>query len=398
MPKRVHILLLGQSGERLDVLEDMMVGESDINVSRKLLTPGLQSPLATLSFQPDVILLDIAENSQNMLQLVYEGMPVQSRPPMIVLGGIDDTDMMRRAMQAGARDFYGDDVSDEELVASVKRMGLESQLLLKESRGSLTTVINGKGGTGSSFIASCLATVPLVSERHNGRSVALLDLDFQFGDLPIYFDMKCDDSLLQALNTVNELDAVALEGFMRSHSTGVRVLAGRSEEIHDHMQFGPHEITTLLKLVTRVYDHVVVDLPRQFDTATIAALELADHVLVVTQQSVPHIRDTRFVVNLLRNIGLSNDSIKVLVNRFDKSSQVKMTDIQDVFGDFEIFSVPNDYRKAVSSVDNGTPLLQKWPKSPISQATVKMANSLWPQRNGVVTKRRRSSMFRRTPA
>lgn len=392
MPKRLNILLLGQSSARLDVLEDMMVDQPEIEVSRKLLSVGEQAPLADMSSQPDILLLDLGENWQSELQGAYDGAPEHSsRPPMIVLGSTDNTEMMRRAMQAGARDFYGDDVSDEELVASVKRIGLEAQLSRKQTRGSLTVVINSKGGSGSSFISSCLATVPTVADRYQGSTVALLDLDIQFGDLPVYFDMKCDDKLIQALTTVNELDPLALEGLMRTHKSGVRILAGRYEAIQDTTHFGGNEVHSLLKLLTRVYDHVVVDLPRHFDAMTIAALEQADHVLVVTQQTVPHIRDSRFVVSLLRDIGLPNKSIKVLVNRFEKNSQVRMPDIREVFDDFEILSVPNDYKRALYSVDNGTPLLQKWPKSSISQSIVKVAEALWP---GHTSKsRKKSRMF-----
>lgn len=395
MPNRLNILLLGQSSARLDVLEDMMVDEPDFDVSRKLLSDGTQAPLADLPSEPDILLLDLGDNWQNELQGIYTGAPVQTRPPMIVLGGTDDPDMMRRAMQAGARDYYGDDVSDEDLVASVKRIGLEAKLSHKQSIGSLTVVVNGKGGSGSSFISSCLATVPTVLNRYQGKTVALVDLDIQFGDLPVYFDMKCDDSLIQALNTVNELDFLALEGLMRTHSSGVRILAGRYEVIQDRIKFGGNEVRSLLKLLTRVYDHVVVDLPRQFDAASIAALELADHVVVVTQQSVPHIRDTRFVVSLLRDIGLPNKSIKVLLNRFDKGSQVRMPDIQKVFEDFDIYSVPNDYKRALFCVDNGTLLLQKWPKSLIGQSVVKLAEALWPVYEGKNGRKERKSLFSR---
>lgn len=375
-----------------------MVDEPDIDVSRKLLSVGSLAPLANLPSQPDILLLDLGDNWQNELRGVYDGSPAQSRPPMIVLGGTDNMDMMRRAMQAGARDFYADDVSDEELVASVKRIGLEAQLSRKQTLGSLTVVVNGKGGSGSSFISSCLATVPTVSNQHHGSGVALLDLDILFGDLPVYFDMKCDDSLIQALNMANELDPLALEGLMRTHSSGVRILAGRYEAIQDRMKFGSNEVNSLLKLLTRVYDHVVVDLPRHFDAMTIAALEQADHVVVVTQQTVPHIRDTRFVVSLLRDIGLPNKSIKVLVNRFDKSSQVRMPDIREVFEDFDIFSVPNDYKRALFCVDNGTPLLHKWPKSPISQSVMKLAEALWPEYARKNGKKSRASFFSRSHA
>ena len=388
-------MLLGQSAARLDVLQDMMAEEPDLRVERRVLMPGARAPLAATAHPPDVLLLDLGENWHDELQHVHEGAPSRSRPPMIVLGGTDEPSMMRRAMQAGARDFYGDDVSDEELVASVRRVGLEARFAFRQSLGSLTVVINGKGGAGSSFISSCLATVPMVPGRHHGASVALLDLDTQFGDLPVYFDMKCDDNLIQALGTVDELDPVALDGFMRTHASGVRILAGRHEETAERTRFGAEEIGALLRLLTQVHDHVVVDLPRRLDAEITAALELADQVVVITQQTVPHVRNARFVVGLLRDIGLPDKSVKVLVNRFEKSSQVRMADVRDVFDDFDIYTVPNDYKRALHCVDNGTPLLGRWPKSPVARSVVALAEALWPDPANVDGGKGRASWFRR---
>ena len=355
----------------------MLDGEADLRVERRVLVPGVRSPLAALAHLPDVMLLDLGKAWHEELKNVHDGIPLPARPPMIVLGGADEPGMMRRAMQAGARDFYGDDVSDEELVASVRRVGLEARLSLRQSLGSLTVVINGKGGAGSSFIASSLATVPMLPGLHHGTSAALLDLDTQFGDLPVYFDMKCDDSLIQALGTIDELDPVALDGFMRTHVSGVRVLAGRQEDLTERARFGAEEVGALLRLLTQTHDNVVVDLPRRLDAATAAALELADQVLVITQQSVPHVRNARFVVSLLRDIGLPDKSVKVLVNRFARSSQVRMADLRDVFDDFEIYTVPNDYKRVSHCVDNGTPLLGRWPRSPIARSIVSLAEALW---------------------
>ena len=378
MASRINILLLGRSTARLDVLQDMMAGEPGIRVARKVLTSGVRSPLADLPSRPDVLLLDLGEGWRDELRSVRADEAAQPLPPLIVLGVAENADMMRAAMQAGARDFHGDDVSDEELVGSVKRIGLEAQLSGKRALGSLTVVMNGKGGAGSSFVSSSLATAPALSRSYRGSRVALVDLDVRFGDLPVYFDMKCDDSLIQALGTANELDPVALEGLMRTHASGVRILAGRHEGMQDRPTFANADVGTLLRLLTRVHDHVVVDLPRHFDAASVAALELADDVVVVTQQTVPHVRDTRFVVGLLRDVGLPDKSVKVLVNRHDKGSQVRMPDVRDVFDGFDVLTVPNDYKRATFCVDNGVPLLQKWPKSPIARSFVELAGKLWP--------------------
>jgi pilus assembly protein CpaE len=60
---------------------------------------------------------------------------------------------------------------------------------------------------------------------------ALLDMDRQFGTLPLYLDLTPREGVIAALANADQIDTVALEGYMLKHPSGLRLLASMSEEL-----------------------------------------------------------------------------------------------------------------------------------------------------------------------
>jgi len=110
-------------------------------------------------------------------------------------------------MQGGARDFLTKPVNIQELTKTVTRMETEKYQVQLAEQGSLTAVINAKGGSGATMMACNIAHMMQVVE---GEEVILLDMDMQFGSLAQYFDIKPKNGGIEALKVVDDLDATAL--------------------------------------------------------------------------------------------------------------------------------------------------------------------------------------------
>src|SRR5690606_38071567 len=128
--------------------------------------------------------------------------------------------------------------------------------------GRLTAFLNAKGGSGATFIACNIAHM-LTSV--SGRSTGLLSLDLQFNSLAHYFDAKLRHSLPQVLETVDDLDAVALDAYMTQHQSGLRILGAIVDRGFMRAADNGVQLATLLRKMSAHYDHVVVDMPRRVD-------------------------------------------------------------------------------------------------------------------------------------
>ena len=88
---------------------------------------------------------------------------------------------------------------------------IASQVAKKAKLAPLIAVINGKGGSGASFIATSLADI--VAARASDE-VALIDSDLHCGTLAHMLGLNPSFYITAALLSLAQLDAVALKSVM----------------------------------------------------------------------------------------------------------------------------------------------------------------------------------------
>ena len=108
-------------------------------------------------------------------------------------------------------------------------------------------------------------------------------------------------------------------------------------------------------------------------TATV--LSRAEKVVLVAQQTVAHLHDTKRLVFLLRDqLGLPTDRLLLVVNRFDKKSEVRLQDFADVLPGVAIETVPGDYRRVAESINLGVPLCVGAARSPLGKRLLELTD------------------------
>lgn len=369
MKDKISVLLVGRSKPGVDALEGMLEGQPGIELRVRRVDNGYVDPLYGIPSLPDVLVLDLSHVWEDELRALSLRQGAQ-RPPLIAIGPGGNTRIMRMAMQAGARDFYTHPVPAEELLTAIHRTGQKNTAL----KGSISAIINAKGGSGASFVACSLAQI-LAAEMQ--RRVALVDLDLQFGSLPVYLDLKPQNGLIEALAAVDHLDPVALEGYMSKHPSGLHLLASMSEQIALPWNLSGKSLNQILDMATVVYEDLYVDLPRQLDPLTTTVLQRADRVLVVMQQSLAHLHDTKRMLRVLKDeLAIPNERLQVIVNRYQEKSAVSLTDIREALQPGALLLVPNDFKRVAEAVNVGASLLDTERNAAITKSFVKLAAKL----------------------
>jgi pilus assembly protein CpaE len=223
-------------------------------------------------------------------------------------------------MRAGARDFFSPPIDDAEIFHFLRQLARDR----REEPGHtarVTAVINAKGGSGASLVAANLAHGLAVA----GRDTLLVDLDVQFGSLPLYFNLTPDHGLVQALEAADSLDTLAMSAYIQLHESGLGLLASSPEDRVSLAEVPEGRIEQVLDVLGQDHDEVVVDLPRWINGATACVLERADRVLMVMQQSVAHLHDAQRLRDILTlELGLPASRLMLIVNRYDKRSEVTL--------------------------------------------------------------------------
>ncbi len=271
-------------------------------------------------------------------------------------------------MRAGCDQFVCEPIMHEDLAAAVARVASKRSLATTASR--CICVTGASGGAGATTLAANLA---LEIASLAGGECALVDMDFQFGDLASSFDCIPKYTIYDLASATSDIDRTVLTDSLADLGNGVALLA-RPAQINQHAFISPDHVHAMLAALTGAYENVVVDIPRIIDERTMAAFSHASTNLIVCQLLVPSIKNAKRFFDALVRGGVDADRIEVVVNRANSSGgRVTKVDVEEAVKKPPFAIIPNDYEYVAQSIDLGQPISAVDKRNPVRLAIHKVA-------------------------
>lgn len=317
---------------------------------------------------PDIGLVAIDTDPQKALDLVERLSKDSPDCAILVVSSSNDGNLILRALRAGAKEFLTHPLRIEDLLAALGRIGERRFGRTGESklRGSQVIAVAGAiGGVGTTSLATNLGCI-LAQDPQN--SVALVDLDLCLGDADVFLDTIPDYTLVDVAQNVTRLDFTLLKRSLTKHSSGLYLLP-RPVQLEDVGLITVDDLQRVIGLMKATFTHLVLDLSKAYTPIDLVALEMANHILLVTQLDLPCLRN---VVRLMTSFGNMNDladKVKIVVNRIGlDSGQITLKKAEETIGKEIYWQLPNDYRTMIEARNNGVPLIEHAPKAAITQS------------------------------
>lgn len=373
LKESISILIIGCDSKELERQRVAIAALLDKAVVSLLIDKSHQSLPLSQKNHPDILIFLLDKNNTAILNYLAT-LPKAVRPALLVISTTPDNNLMRLAMQAGARDFFTAPVDDRELHKALTRLLADCQYVGDSSPGVLTTVVNAKGGSGGSLIACNLAHITAVA---SDAKVVLVDMDLQFGTQSLLLDLRTEHTMIEALGQIEDLDFMALDGYTAKHRSNLRLLSVLDENIVLPGEISVESINQLLAMTLNNYDRVFIDLPRLIDPVSAAILDKSDQIIIVVQQTLSHMRDAKRLIKILKTeLNVTDKNILILVNRYNPNSSLQLKDIQSTLDELNIVMIPNDYERVASATNLGVPLFDYARNAPITQAILELAEIL----------------------
>ncbi len=325
--------------------------------------------------QPHVGIVSLNENPEKALQLVNQLHESSPECSIMVIGSTTDGNLILRAMRSGVKEFLPQPVRIEDLVAALERIGTQRFGRGKCTRGSTVIAVAGAtGGVGATSVAVNLGCVYAADVRN---TVVLLDVDLCLGDADVFLDTIPDYTLVDVAQNVTRLDFTLLKRSLTKHSSGLYLLP-RPVQLEDAALITPDDMRRVIGLLKATFTHLIIDLSKSYSPIDLVAMEMANHVLLVTQLDLPCLRN---IVRLMMSFGQMDslkdkDKVKIVVNRLGLDSHIGLKKAQETIGREIFWQLPNDYRTMVEVRNNGVPLLEQAPKAAITQSIIALAAAL----------------------
>lgn len=386
--QKINVLIVDDIAETRENIKKLLQFEADIEVVGTAKT-GREAVAAAKEKRPHVVLMDI--NMPDMDGITATGLIVKDVPSaqIVILSVQNDTDYLRRAMMAGARDFLTKPPSGDELISTIRRMGVISQeQRSKESQvsapagpggeaggkqsleGKVITVYSAKGGVGCTTIATNLA-VALHSEE---TKTAILDCNLQFGDLAVFLNLKPQHSVIEIFERAEDLDQEFIASVAIPHSTGLKVfLAPTSPEQADVINAA--QVKKALEVLRRQFAYVIVDTASALTETTLSIFDVSDRIMLVTTPDIPAIKDARIFFELVDALNYPSERVMFVLNRVDKRGGITAANIQDSIKHEVVAQIPIEER-ILASINSGIPILISNRNLPIGQAFLELVNKL----------------------
>jgi len=324
---------------------------------------------------PDIGLVAIDKDPDKALQLVEQLSASSPNCSVLVVSGSTDGNLILRAMRAGAKEFLPKPIRIEDLVASLERIR-ERRFGHGDTKTRGSTVIAIAGATGGVGTTSVAVNLGCILAQDPANSVALVDLDLSLGDADVFLDTIPDYSLVDVAQNVTRLDFTLLKRSLTKHSSGLFLLP-RPVQLEDAKLVTPDDLQRVFGLLKATFTHLIIDLSKSYSALDMVALQMANHVLLVTQLDLPCLRNLVRLMMSFGEIEGMKDKVKIVVNRVGlNTGQISLKKAQETIGCKIFWQLPNDYRTMVEVRNNGVPLVEQAPKAPITQSLVQLSEAL----------------------
>lgn len=291
------------------------------------------------------------------------------------------TEILQSALRAGFKDVLTEPVEREELLETIARVAdtLPGVNLPSsqhhhdddEPHGRMITVFSTKGGAGKSVVAT---NVAVSLARQSDRPVVLVDADLQFGDASVMLKLAPHRTVVDAVSSIDKLDAGMLQSMLVEHESGLLVLSAPLEPAFAD-QIEAKQLIEIIDLLRSMAAFVVVDTPAHFNDVVLALIEESDDVLLVAGLDIPSIKNVRIGLQTLRLLNTPMHKVRLVLNRANSKVKLDVSEVERTLQVQAQSRIPSDVA-VPQSVNKGEPIVTDAPRSGPAKAIEALVSML----------------------
>ena len=300
-----------------------------------------------------ILIVDLSQEQNQKLDLITK---VQNSFPAVKILALSDNpsvNLIIDIMRAGAKEFLPVPIIKNEFIETINKLIAENSSAKEKNNCKIVTVYSNKGGIGKTSLATNLA---LELAKVTKENVALIDLNFQTGDITTFLDLKPSFNIsymLENLDKINE--TFLLSTLERYKRTSLYVLAD-PPYFKQADTIKPNLIGKLFNILKETFSYIIVDAEASFDGKNIAALDSSDLILLVTVANIPALRNTQRCLELFDKLGYDKNKTQIVVNRYMENDEIKSQDVEKVLSKNIYWKIPNNYFAIMSAINKGIPV------------------------------------------
>lgn len=355
---------------------------------------GLQLHDPRSNRRADLLILELGRAPEQDFQQIESLLAENKVREIYLTGETPDPNTLMKAMRLGVKEFFPLPLNLSDVQTALERFLARSEQNPADAvmkKGKIISICGSKGGVGTTTVAVNLAVS--YSTRKQPLSVALLDMNTLFGEIPLFLEISPKFHWGEITKNIERLDNAFLMNVLTRHGSGVHVLPSPAY-LNGHHSPTPAIIQRLLGLMRQLFDVTIIDGGQSLNDAALKGMQMSDEVLLVSTISLPCLSNTSRLLRSFTDLGyIKKERIKVILNRYIKKSEITLEDAQAGINQDIFWSIPNDYKTTMAAINGGKPLSELAPQSPIAGSFAELSHKLIPLER--TESKKRWSLFKR---
>ncbi len=362
---KIRVLIVDDIADTRDNLEKLLFFEKDMQVVGKAAT-GREAIAQAKNLQPDVILMDINMPDMDGIAATEAIMTQVPNTQVIMMSVQGETDYLRRAMLAGARQFLTKPVGGDELASSIREVNRLQQSQRRYvvaaaqqdeadlSNGQIIAVYSPKGGVGKSAVACNLAVA--LKLLPGNRKVCLVDASLLFGDLGVMFNINSPKTINDLVSRINDLDRELINDVLVTHASQIKILVAPANPQMGELVTADH-LRVILEALRREFDYVVVDTQSSFQDQTMAVLDAASRIVLLMTMELSSIKNIRQFLEVAELLEYGEEKLVLVLNKADPRYNIRVDQVEANIQHKVAVQIGNANYEMTAAINRGVPLI-----------------------------------------
>ncbi|MCL4464080.1 MAG: response regulator [Firmicutes bacterium] len=404
---KIKLLIVDDIAQTRKDITRLLYFEEDMIVVGEA-ADGAEALEKMAELQPDVVLMDINMPQTDGITATEKASQLFPDVAVVIISIQSESEYLKKAMVAGARDYLVKPLSSEEMAATIRTVYKQQQLRFKQPQncqgvpapgageqiaqrehvvfgstsdqpakleekalGHVSVLFSGKGGAGKTTIATNLA---VVIAQQGKKRVALLDYDLQFGDIAVMLNLTEGKNICDLAQEDGLLTPMRMDCYLIRHFSGVDILpAPLFPQEAEYVK--PSLTEQILRLLKESYDYIIVDTAATFDEVTLLALDMADLIHLVVTRDISTIKNAKTSLKIMESLNY-RDKIRIVLNRSDQDLGVEIADLEKGLEITVAHQITSDEKTATSAINKGVPVVLSHPAAEISKSFRRMGERI----------------------
>ncbi len=362
MAKKISVLIAENRRDTRELIKRYLMTEKVIEVVGEADTGPAAVELAG-RLMPDIVLIYSEMQQMDGYEACEKIAETCRNTSVIIMAREIGAEQVRKAMVSGAKDYITLPLDINRLISTIRltykksvkfeipKASDESQDKKDRREGRIIGIFSTKGGVGKTTIALNLAVDMAKKTR---KRIALVDLDLQFGDVALMANLEPEMTIADIMEETASIDTSTINGLMTEYTTNLMVLASPpSPEYAEYI--GGESIREILAFLRQTYDYIIIDMASSFSDATLAALDFADEIFMVSAMDIVSVKNVKIGIEIMKSLEYPDEKIKILVNMANPKLGIGYADLERIFERKIDYKIPEAKKSLVRAVNKGVP-------------------------------------------